>query len=167
MLHAECLTVDPDHFNRNTEALPQAHRKSLCHMDIRSLHDQWLRFQATRSPRDLPKTMFLRAAHATYSRPLAGPRPRPRSLGPAEHLGMFARYMCCLASDLGRRVPGDDFTRATCQRPLARSRSECCQPGLPGLQCNTCGISPLRSRAYRSLQRPPKLERHTFCVKIF
>ena len=54
--------------------------------------------------------MFLRAAHATYSRPLAGPRPRPRSLGPAEHLGMFARYMCCLASDLGRRVPGDDFT---------------------------------------------------------
>ena len=110
MLHAECLTVDPDHFNRNTEALPQAHRKKPlprtseafttsrnhvaafpglcpCHLDTRSL-------------RDLPKTMFLRAAHVTIP---FKPRPRSRSLGPTEHLGIFAGYMCYLACDLGRR----------------------------------------------------------------
>ena len=57
MLHAECLTVDPDHFNRNTEALPQAHRKKpLPHghpKPSRPAETTWLRFQAAETKASL------------------------------------------------------------------------------------------------------------------
>ena len=67
MLHAECLTVDPDHFNRNTEALPQAHRKKpLPHghpKPSRPAETTWLRFQAS------APAIWTREACATCRKP--------------------------------------------------------------------------------------------------
>ena len=136
MLHAECLTVDPDHFNRNTEALPQAHRKSLCHMDIRSLHDQWLRFQASAPAIWTPEALATCRKPcfcALRTLPIQGlllDRGRVQDLWGLPNISACLRATCAALppiSAAGCRGTILHATRATCQRPLARSPSGCCQ----------------------------------------
>jgi len=225
MLHAECLTVDPDHSNRNTEALPQAHRKKpLPHghpKPSRPAETTWLRFQAS------APAIWTREACATCRKPCfcalrtsryLSSRVQGQGLWGLPNISAFLQATCATlpvisAAGTCRSIPacvGSASIRAeACQirhgKPSSRSsvkssatasvdsafsgacptrlqRMRNMRPAKTGLRLRhdtPCGMpgnrvaqvrklgSPLRPGAHRSSQWPPKLERHTVCVKTF